>query len=438
MNIAIVGFALEGKSSYDYWKDKGNITILDANERVETPNGVKVKSGADYLSNIDDFDLIVRTAGARPQDLIKASGNEDVTQKITTNTNEFFRVCPTKNIIGVTGTKGKGTTSALIAKMLEACGKQTHFGGNIGSAPLNLLKDNIQIDDWIVLELSSFQLVDLNYSPHIGVCLMVVPEHLNWHPDVDSYYKAKSMMFFHQTKDDVAIYLSNNPESERIASSGNGQKIPFFIKPGAIIDDGFVAIDDQKICHVSELGLIGKHNWQNVCAALTAVWQIDKNIKAIKEVLINFKGLEHRLELVETVKGISFYDDSFGTTPETAIVAIEAFDQPKVIILGGSDKGSDYKKLATSIKNGKIRTAVLIGDQGPRIKAALDAIGFSDYIQGGNDMNSIVETAFSVAKLGDVVLLSPACASFDMFANYKDRGDQFKQAVREFALRAAQ
>ena len=432
MNIAIVGFGLEGKAAYDYWKGKGNITVCDLN-KVETPNGVELQYGENYLADIDRFDLIVRSPAVKPKDIVRASGKSDILDKVTTNSNEFFRVCPTRNIIGVTGTKGKGTTSTLIAKMLESSGKQVHLGGNIGLAPLDLLKDNIQIDDWVVLELSSFQLVDLKYSPLIGICLMVTAEHLDWHTEVDEYYNAKTMMFRHQTTEDIAIYLGSDPYSKRIASTGEARKIPYFIKPGALIDNGFVSIDDQNICHTSELGLIGKHNWQNVCAAVTAVWQVDRNIDTIKKVLMSFKGLEHLLELVSEINGVSFYDDSFGTTPETAIVAMEAFDKPKIIILGGSDKGADYTQLAHAVKRNNVRTVVLIGDQGPRIKTALDKAGFTASVSGGSDMRNIVKNAFTAAQPGDVILLSPACASFDMFINYKDRGNQFKQAVLEFA-----
>ncbi|MGH7234115.1 MAG: UDP-N-acetylmuramoyl-L-alanine--D-glutamate ligase [Candidatus Saccharimonadales bacterium] len=434
MKIAIIGYGLEGRAAFEYWKDKGSVTVCDANT-VDVPKDVQTQTGSNYLADLNRFDIIVRSPSVKPRAIVSASGDRNILDKVTSNTNEFFKVCSSKNIIAVTGTKGKGTTSTLIAKMLEACGKRVHLGGNIGIPVLDLLKHNITKDDWVVLELSSFQLSDFHYSPHIAICLMVAPEHLDWHPEVDDYYNAKTQLFRHQTPDDVAIYFADNPNSKRIALTGKGWKIPYFDKPGAIVDNGFISIADQNICKVSELGLRGKHNWQNVCAALTAVWQVAQNPKSIKEVLVSFKGLEHRLEYVADIDGVSYFDDSFGTTPETAIVAIEAFDKPEVVILGGSDKGANYDALAGVVAENNVRVVLLIGDQGPDIGSVLDKVGFKKSVNGGSNMAEIVKTARSLAKVGDVVLLSPACASFDMFSDYKDRGNQFKQVVLELAAR---
>jgi len=181
--------------------------------------------------------------------------------KVTTVTNEFMRVCPTRNIIGVTGTKGKGTTSTLIAKMLEAADKTVHLGGNIGIPPLDLLKRNIQPDDWVVLELANFQLIDLKSSPSIAVCLMVVPEHLNWHTDMAEYIAAKQQLFIWQTSDDIAIYYDGNEYSHTIAAAGMGSKLPYYAPPGVEIRDGALRIDELYTCSTSELKLLGTHNW---------------------------------------------------------------------------------------------------------------------------------------------------------------------------------
>jgi UDP-N-acetylmuramoylalanine--D-glutamate ligase len=428
MKIAILGFGLQGQSAYAYWHEGNEITVCDKNEAIDLPDDVQQQLGPDHLQNLDHFDLIVRSPLVYPGDIVKAN-SPAILDKVTTVTNEFFKVCPTKNIIGVTGTKGKGTTSTLIAKMLEADGKRVHLGGNIGTPPLDMLKDGIKANDWVVLELANFQLIDLKYSPHIAVCLMVVPEHQDWHADEAEYFTAKMHLFDHQTDNDYAIYYAENEISKRITAKGSGKKITYMVKPGASIIDDQVAIDDQIICHVDELMLLGKHNWQNACAAVTTVWQVTQNVEAMQSVLTTFSGLEHRLELVRELDGVRYYDDSFGTAPETAIVAIQAFEEPKVIILGGSDKGASYEELAKVVANSNIRKVLLIGEQAERIKKSLSVAGVSNTMSGGTDISEIVATAQAQTQSGDIVLLSPACASFDMFQNYKDRGEQFKKAV---------
>jgi UDP-N-acetylmuramoylalanine--D-glutamate ligase len=431
MRIAILGYAGQGQSAYEYWNNNGNeLTICDKNTGLELPDGVKAKLGDDYLQGLGEFDLIVRTPALHPRDIITANPKvEDILDRITTNTNEFFRVCPSKNIIGVTGTKGKGTTSTLIAKMLEAAGKRVHLGGNIGIPPLELLKNNIQADDWVVLELANFQLIDLKYSPPFAVCLMVVPEHMDWHADMEEYVTAKQQLFRWQTTNDIAVYYGANKYSSQIANASPGHKIPYMHAPGAAVFMGNVTIDGQTICKTDELKLLGKHNWQNVCAAVTTVWQITQDFKAIRSVLTSFTGLEHRLELVRELDGVRYYDDSFGTTPETAVVAIEAFNQPKVVILGGSDKGSNYNQLVKTIKHNNVRAVVAIGKMGPKITTALREQGYDQIVEGGKTMREIVQIARAQAHPGDIILLSTGCASFDLFKNYKDRGDQFKKAV---------
>jgi UDP-N-acetylmuramoylalanine--D-glutamate ligase len=435
MNIALLGFDVEGRASYEYFRANGDsITICDQDAGLEVPADAESQLGDGYLENLDRFDLLVRTPGLHPSKILEK--NPVVGDKITSGTNEFFRAAPTQNVIGVTGTKGKGTTSTLVAKMLEAAGKKVHLGGNIGTPALSFLEDVDQAD-WVVLELSNFQLIDLQYSPHYAVCLMIVPEHLNWHPDMAEYMAAKSNLFAHQTPDDFTVYFAANDDSEDVASSGEGQKIPYYMPPGAAVDDGVISIAGHAIVHTDELKLLGEHNWQNVCAAVTVVWQAlqansvrEHLAEAIRSVLVSFSGLEHRLEFVRELDGIKFYDDSFGTTPETAIVAMRAFAAPKVVILGGSDKGSGYDELAKAVRDNNVRSVLLIGGQAARIQIALEAVGFTDFLPGGNTMQEIVANARTVAQSGDIVLLSTACASFDMFSDYKDRGTQFKTAVQ--------
>lgn len=433
MKVAILGYGSQGKTACEYWGGLGHdITVCDKDTSLDLPANVKSKLGADYLKGLDDFDLIVRSPSVHPKE-IKEANNAEIYNKVTSVTNEFFKVCPSQNIIGVTGTKGKGTTSTLVAKMLEAAGKRVHIGGNIGTPPLELLKNDIKFDDWVVLELANFQIFDLRYSPKIAVCVMMVPEHLDWHTDVEEYYNAKKPLFRNQTETDIAIYYAKNEFSKAIASESPGELIPYYHEPGAIIDNDDVIIDGQNICAVSEIKLLGKHNWQNVCAATTAVWQISQDVDAIRSVITTFSGMEHRLELVRELQGVKYYDDSFGTTPETAIVAIQAFAQPKVVILGGSDKGASFAELAKAVAGNNVSKAVLIGVTAPKIKEQLDKIGFDNYVLGPDKMPKIVDLAKSLAQPGDIVLLSTGCASFGLFKNYKDRAEQFVKAVNSLS-----
>lgn len=428
MNIAIIGFATEGKVSAEYFARLGHdVTVCDQDETLDVPKTYQTQLGDAYLSNLDRFDVIVRSAGIAPHIILK--NNPSIAEKITTAVNEFLTHCPTKNVIGITGTKGKGTTSTLTMKMLEAAGHRVWLGGNIGRSPLEFI-DDIEPDDWVVLELSSFQLIDVRASPHIAMCLMVVPEHLNWHVDMDEYVTAKSQLFMQQSSDDIAVYYDGNETSKHIASHGAGRKVPYFHEPGAWLNGNMITIDGQSICATDTVKLLGGHNLQNVCAAITAVWQTGvHDIEAILSVVRTFSGLEHRLEFVREVNGVTYYDDSFGTTPETAIVAIAAFEQPKIIILGGSDKGATYDDLAHAVAAGNVKQALLIGDQAEAIREALERAGFHSHKSGGTTMSEIVHNAKEVAEPGDVVLLSTGCASFGLFKDYKDRGNQFKSTV---------
>jgi UDP-N-acetylmuramoylalanine--D-glutamate ligase len=370
----------------------------------------------------------VRTPGLPPSKILEK--NPGIEAKITSQVSEFLKAAPTKNIIGVTGTKGKGTTSTLVAKMLAAAGYDVQLGGNIGISPLTFL-NKLSVDSWVVLELSSFQLIDIQQSPHISVCLMVVPEHQDWHKSVEEYYEAKSNIFAHQTPEDIAIYFADSDKSRQLASKSPGQKIPYYAEPGAHVDGDKIVIDGKVICQTSELRLLGKHNWQNVCAAITAVWQATQDVAALRSVLTSFTGLPHHIELVRDFNGVQYYDDSFGTTPETAIVAVEAFEQPEIVIVGGHGKGIPFDNLARVIASRpNVKHVITIGTSGLEIKEELEKAGYHNVVDGAPTIDEIVRQAQELAEPGSVVLLSPACASFDMFKNYKDRGERFTQAVQ--------
>lgn len=434
MKIAILGFAGQGQSSFEYWNTPGNeITICDQSKDITIPEGTLAQLGDDYLANLDRFDLIVRTPILHPRDIVAANPDSpNILDKVTSNTNEFFRASPTQNIIGVTGTKGKGTTSTLITRMLEAAGKKVHLGGNIGIPPLELLKDNIQADDWVVLELANFQLIDLKYSPHIAVCLMIEPEHQDWHEDLEEYIAAKQQLFIHQKSDDVAIFYAKNENSISIADASEGLQIPYYEKPGAVIENETVVIDGNTLCQTNELKLLGTHNWQNVCAATTAVWQITQDNAALRSALTSFSGLPYRIELRREVNGVKYFNDSFATAPGAAIAAMNAINEPKVMIIGGYDRGLPLEELAEAIKQkgDSIRKIVLIGASADRTAEVFAQKGLTNFVHcRAKSMPEIVATATSEAQPGDAVVLSPSFASFDMFKNFEERGNFYNEAV---------
>lgn len=428
--IAIAGFEVEGQAAYRYFKGQGaDITIVDERPRNDIPKGAGSKFGAGVLAELAGFDLIVRSPGIRP-DRIKTDG------EITSVTKEFFKHCPAP-IIGVTGSKGKGTTATLIYKILQAAGKTAHLVGNIGVPALDRLAD-IHKDDVVVYELSSFQLWDLAQSPHIAVVLMMEPEHLDVHADTNEYATAKATIVAYQQPDDVTVYLPTNLLTRQVALQGKGKKIPYTQQPGAHVDGGWIVIDGHRIIAADMMALPGQHNIDNACAALTAVWHITQDTRAAAKVLAEFTGLEHRLKLVGQVNGARYYDDSIATTPGSAIAAMRAFEQPKILILGGSDKGADFTQLAQEVAQQNIKTVIAIGAMRQRLQVALTAAGFTTVLlfDQQSSMKQIVQAAFAIATPGDVVILSPACASFDMFKNYKDRGEQFIAAVEALHGRA--
>lgn len=436
MKIAILGYGNQGRAAFDYWSNKDNqITICDANIKLDTPEGVTTKLGEDYLKNLDEFDVIVRSPAIHPKAIVKAN-SDNILAKVTTVTNEFFKVCPSENIIGVTGTKGKGTTSTLVTEILRASGKVVHLAGNIGTPPLDLLKENIKPNDWVVLELANFQLIDLKYAPKIGVCVMIVPEHLDWHDSLDEYFAAKKQLFINQTEQEIAVYYGKNEYSKAIASVGKGKKVAYYHPSGAYVENDDIIIDGQSICEVDEIKMLGRHNLQNICAAITAFWQIEKNVDAIRKVITNFKGLPFRTELRREVNGIKYYNDSFAANPGATIAAIEAIPETKVLLIGGYERGIQLDELLDAIVNNKdsIRKVIVYGAVASKVVTELKKIKYDNYVwhdNNDNGMDSIVGSATSFAKPGDAIVLSPGFASFDMFKNFEERGKAFNESVEK-------
>lgn len=450
MKIALVGWGVETQSANRYFGPDHTYLIASEEPRDDFPSGTNITVQANskarapgltsnaqdlsYLKDIELCDLVVVSPTAK-KTLERAfdSGNA-IWGKVTSNIQLFFENCPTSNIIGVTGTKGKGTTSTLIAKLLQASGKTVHLGGNIGLAALDLLP-NIGSEDWVVLELSSFQLYKLSYSPHIAVHLMMLPEHIaEWHLTMDDYVTAKANLFAHQKPKDVAIYLPSNEYSAHNVLKSPGLRIPYTKSPGAHVENEAIIIDDSSIILLKDIALRGSHNIENICAAVTAVWQVCKEPEIFANVIRSFSGLEHRLQLVRELDGVQYIDDSFGTTPDTAIVAMNAFTEPKVVIIGGHDKGNNMQPVVERLRQSDIRSVIGIGIIGKQIVDELQKSSTSTQLHTKDDYNNwtmeeIVSIARNDACGGDIVLLSAGTSSFGIFQDYKDRGNQFIKAV---------
>jgi len=432
MKIAIAGYGLEGEENYKYWAAQGghDITIVDESLTPSRtlPEGVPTMLGPGVFEKLDGFDLVIRTAGLAPYK-IKTDG------KIWSATNEFFEKSPAK-IIGVTGTKGKGTMSSLTAAIFEAAGKKVWLVGNIGISAIKVL-DQIGSEDVVVFELSSFQLWDLERSPQTAIVGLIEPDHLNVHTSMEDYVNAKAHIRMHQTENDICIYHPTNHYSHQIAMSATEGKIERYGIPddgGVYERDGEFLQNGEVICPKSLLQLIGEHNVENACAALSVARAHGLSIDAIEDGLRNFKGLPHRLEYVRKFNEVDYYNDSFSSAPPAAVAAIKSFTQPEIVIVGGVDKSNDFSILIDTIKHKtNIKEVVLIGEIRTKLAQQFVTAGVASKVTvlDAQTMDEIVRYSVSVAHPGDVVVLSPGTSSYDMFKDFYDRGDQFRNVVNK-------
>ncbi len=426
MNIAIAGYGIEGQASYNYWSTGAHeITIADENRGAKVPSGVKSIVGKGVFGKLQDFDMVIRTASLPPSH-ITTNG------KIWSATNEFFEQCPAP-IIGVTGTKGKGTTCSMIASILRAAGKTVHLVGNIGTPALEILP-TIQADDIVVFELSSFQLWDIECSPEIGVCLLIEPDHLNVHESMEEYVGAKANIARFQHEDDAFFFHPTNTRAQEIAlltpAHVNARYNCADDMPSVYYDMHDFCYKGEAIVPLEALQLRGDHNKENACAALSVAKYMGVENAACEKGLRDFTGLPHRLEFVREFDGVSYYNDSFSSAPAATIAAIKSFTSPEILIVGGIDKGADFAKLKMTLGvHDNIKKILLIGEINRRLFDELDRFNVDAELCDAKTMAEIVQSARKSAEPGDVVILSPACASFDMFRNFYDRGDQFRSIV---------
>lgn len=423
MKVCIAGYGVEGEINYQYWSDLGHdVAIADERTKIEdSPEGAETILGEGAFEKLHDFDLVIRTASLNPARIFTHG-------KIWSATNEFFAECPAQ-IIGVTGTKGKGTTCSLIAEILKAAGKTVHLVGNIGVPALKELQ-KIKADDIVVFELSSFQLWDLKKSPHVAVWLMMEPDHLNIHASMEEYIDAKFNITAHQSSDDTLIYHPTNEYIKPKVQQSKAKKIAFMSNEGADVVEGQIVIDGTTVCSANEVGLLGKHNLENVCAAVTAAWQYTQDLDAIKQAVVDFKGLPHRLELIRELNGVKYYDDSFSTGVNSVIAAIKTFVGSEfLLILGGAEKGVALEPLVDLIVKENVKV-LLIGSVSSKLVSMFDERNYTNYIHAGDekDLVSIVNIAAQNISAGSV-LFSPGFTSYDMFKNEFERGDKYVEAV---------
>ena len=414
MKIAILGYGVEGQAVEKYFtKKNAEIKIFDNFEPENLPD-------------LSSYDLVFRSPSVSPHHLPKLDN-------LTTATKYFFENCKAE-IIGVTGTKGKGTTCSLITAILESFGKKVHLVGNIGKAAISVL-DKIKEDDVVVYEMSSFQLWDLDKSPHISVVLRIEPDHLNVHEDYNDYVNAKSNIASYQKADDFCIYYNENPDSVRIAKMSVGTKLPY-------------PSDDPKLIKLirDNLNLPGEHNVENATAAIEATaayfnqsledfLKSRNNCNAIKNALSDFQGLPHRIQFLRELNNVKYYDDNYSSAFPALDVALKAFEgSPTVLIAGGKDKGTDPSLIAGRIFSAQTMVkCVLIGETKEALAKSQNPHKYimAETLETAVDVARQIAEDYAEPEKPAIVLMSPGHASFDMFENFADRGEKFQKLVKK-------
>ena len=423
--ILILGFGREGQDTFLFLRKifpKKEIGIADQ-KKIKTSKSkfqnTKFYFGKNYLKSLKDYDVIIKTPGI-PIHLpeVEKAFKEN---KITSQTEIFLQNCP-GTIVGITGTKGKSTTTSLIYEILKRGGLKAHLVGNIGQPVLGLLKSATKKDVY-VFEFSCHQLYKIKASPHIAVFLNLYPEHLDYYKNFDEYTKAKANITLHQTKNDFLIYNSKDKVVSKFAEKSKARKIP--------IPTNYEPIKNIKI------PLAGKFNLQNVMTAIKVgeIFKIKK--EKIKKAVENFKPLSHRLELVGTFKGITFYNDALSTIPETAIAALDTLgDRVETIFLGGFDRNISFEKLAKRVLKSKIKNVILFPTTGKKIWQEIGKQSKNKRLPRPfftDNMQDAVKIAYKNTQKGKIALLSCASTSFSIFRDYEEKGNLFKKFVKESA-----
>jgi len=433
-------------------RDKRTVDELGKAAEDFSKAGAKLQLGDDYLENLTE-DIIFRTPGLMPTDpaLKEAVRQGSV---LTSEMEVFFEVCPCK-IIAVTGSDGKTTTTSIIAEMLKNDGKTVHIGGNIGN-PLLCMADDMSPNDYAVIELSSFQLITMQKSPDIAVVTNLSPNHLDVHTDMEEYIKAKSNIFIHQKQTDRAVFNLDNVITRDYAKYAPADEVLYFsrlvkVENGVYLHNGriyeFNDGTETEVMQASDIILPGAHNIENYLAAIAAVTGI-VSYSAIQKTAKTFTGVKHRIEFVRELHRVRYYNDSIASSPSRAIAGLKAFstinengslDEKRriVLIAGGKDKGISFDEFGDEVAQ-RVKTVVLTGLTAGIIREAIEKSKYYNKtgnrdvpeILQSNDFEEAVKIASKAAEDGDIVLLSPACTSFDKFKNFEERGNVFKDIVK--------
>ena len=393
--------------------------------------GCKMKVGEGYLDDLS-ADLVFRTPGMHPN-IPALQALRDAGAEVTSEMEVFFELCDC-TILAVTGSDGKTTTTTLISEMLKASGKKVWLGGNIGT-PLLPLIDQMQPSDYAVVELSSFQLMDMHQSPHVAVVTNLAPNHLDVHKDMEEYIQAKVNLFRYQGKEDILIVNADNDITSQFTGNGTTRYFSYSskVKTGTYLEGDMICRNGTPVLDKKEIVLPGEHNVENYMTAIMAVDGLVED-ETIRQVARTFGGVEHRIEFVREKDGVRYYNDSIASSPTRTIAGLKSFPQKVILLAGGYDKKIPYDVLGPYIVE-HVKAVYLCGATGDKIRAAVEnAPGYqpgSPRLIDCADLKDATGKAAADAKPGDVVLMSPASASFDQFKNFEVRGNYFKALVKE-------
>ncbi len=411
--------------------DKKAYDALSDDVKALEKRGVKLVLGEDFPDKMEG-EILFRTPGLRP-DIKRICELVEQGSILTSEMEVFFELCPAE-IIGVTGSDGKTTTTTLIHEMLKEEGYKTWLGGNIGT-PLLPQIENISPDDKVVVELSSFQLFTFKKSPHIAVITNLSPNHLDVHKDYQEYIDAKKNIMLYQSQDDILVVNGGNEETNKIGKCANATVRTFSAKEKALahLKGNMICYGEEEILNTCDIKIPGNHNVENYMTAICAVHDMVSK-ETIRKVAQTFGGVQHRIELVREKDGIKFYNSSIDSSPNRTINTLKVFKERVILISGGKDKGIPYDEIGPHLID-KVKTLILIGATAPLIEDALNKAyleqGITPFIEvfHAKSYEEAVNLAYNNAKENDVVLLSPASTSFDMFKNFEERGNCFKELV---------
>ncbi|MBU2213419.1 UDP-N-acetylmuramoyl-L-alanine--D-glutamate ligase [Patescibacteria group bacterium] len=421
--ICILGFGREGQAMMNALRDLDvDITVVDRNSELRTYGNAELtncdcRTGPNYLKNINDFDIIIKSPGIPP-----CKELEEVKEKITNSTQIFLDTIADTGakVIGVTGSKGKSTTASLIYEILKASGEDVHLVGNIGKPAMDFI-DEAKPKTWFVMEMSSFQLMDLTMSPHIAVITTFFPEHLDYHGSLEDYLEAKKHITRFQKTEDYVFFNADSNEAKYIAEETSGGVFP--------------VCREEAPVSLNQINLIGTHNLLNITLAYAVAAHLNIPEHIIIDTIKSFKGLPHRLQSLGAHNGIEWIDDSISTTPETTIAALDALENVTTLILGGHDRGSDFAELGKQIAHSSVLNVILMGESAPRIRKAIELANANVTFVKVKDMKEAVECTKEetsnqkLATRNFLCLLSPASPSYDMFKDFEERGNEFRKWI---------